>query len=183
MPIDKHVIDTNVLIVASAANDTSPFPEDATPVETPALRKQVLDWLTDFELSDRKIVLDYGWEIVGEYQGDNRRDKLTEQDYGMQVVLQLTSTDRVCWFQLEHEADGRTRIAHAALDLAITDLADRKMVAAVLAGGCRAGGCNLVNACDTDWYDWQQDLEAADVYVEQLIPEWCHAKWQEKQAR
>ncbi len=119
---------------------------------------------------------------VAEYRGDNRRDKLTEQDYGMQLVLQMTSTDRVAWFHLECEADGRTRIAHAGLDPAITDLADRKMVAAVLAGGCSAGGCNLVNACDTDWYDWQVAMEAADVYVEQLIHDWCHAKWLAKQA-
>jgi hypothetical protein len=178
MPIDKHVIDTNVLLVASAANDASPFPADATPVETAELRKQVLDWVIAFEQSDRRVVLDYGWEILGEYQ-----NKLSDQDYALQIVLHMKDTERVVWFQLEHEADGRTRIGHAVLDPAITDLADRKMVAAVLAGGCNAGGCNLVNACDTDWYDWQAELEAADVYVEQLIHDWCHAKWLAKQAQ
>jgi hypothetical protein len=40
-----------------------------------------------------------------------------------------------------------------------------------------------VNACDTDWYDWQAAMEAADVYVEQLIHDWCHPKWLAKQAR
>lgn len=183
MPIDKHVIDTNVLLVASAAHDASPFPEDATPVEKAQLRKQVLDWVMDFDQSQRRIVLDYGWEIAGEYRGDNRRDKLTEQDYGMQLVLQLWSTGRFCGFLLEHNADGSARIAHAGLDPVITDLADRKMVAAVLAGGCNAGGCNLVNACDTDWYDWQAAMEAADVHVEQLIHDWCHTKWLAKQMR
>lgn len=178
MPTDKHVIDTNVLIVASAAHGTSPFPEDATPVEKAELRARVLDWVVDFDQSQRRIVLDYDWEIAGEYQS-----KLSDQDYALQIVLQMTSTDRVSWFRLEREGDGRTRIAHADLDPAITDLADRKMVAAVLAGGCSAGGCNLVNACDTDWYDWQVAMEAADVYVEQLIHEWCHAKWLAKQAR
>lgn len=178
MPIDKHVIDTNVLLVASAANDASPFPADATPVETAELRTQVLDWVIAFEQSDRRVVLDYGWEILGEYQ-----NKLSDQDYALQIVLHMKDTERVVWFQLEREDDGRTRIAHAALDPAITDLADRKMVAAVLAGGCNAGGCNLVNACDTDWYDWQVAMEAADVYVEQLIHDWCHAKWLAKQAR
>lgn len=178
MPIDKHVIDTNVLLVASAAHAASPFPEDATPVEKAELRARVLDWVMNFDQSQRRIVLDYGWEIAGEYQ-----NKLSDQDYALQIVLQMTSTDRVSWFQLEREADGRTRIAHAGLDPTITDLADRKMVAAVLAGGCNAGGCNLVNACDTDWYDWQDAMEAADVYVEQLIQEWCHAKWLAKRAR
>lgn len=45
MPIDKHVIDTNVLLVASAAHAASPFPEDATPVEKAELRARVLDWV------------------------------------------------------------------------------------------------------------------------------------------
>jgi hypothetical protein len=175
MPVDKHVVDTNVLLVASAAHDASPFAPDATPVEDAELRKRVLDWVIDFEQSPRQIVLDYGWTILGEYQ-----NKLTEQDYALQIVLQMTSTERVRWFVLEQEADGRTHIAHAALDLVITDLADRKLVAGVLAAGCRAGGCTLVNCCDTDWYDWQTDLEAGDVYVEQLIHEWCHAKWKSK---
>lgn len=178
MPVDKHVIDTNVLLVASAAHDASPFPADATPVEKAELRSEVLAWVMEFEQSQRRILLDFGWEIVGEYQ-----NKLSEQDYALQIVLQMTSTDRVMWFQLEREADGRTRIAHAGLDPAINDLADRKMVAAVLAGGCAAGGCNLVNACDTDWYDWQTEMEAADVYVHQLIHGWCHAKWLAKKKR
>src|SRR5678815_4329298 len=107
MPPDKHVIDTNVLIVASAAHDASPFPTDTTPVEKAELRSQVLRWVMDFDQSQRRILLDFGWEIVGEYQ-----NKLSEQDYPLQIVLQLTSTDRVSWFQLEREADGRTRLAH-----------------------------------------------------------------------
>jgi hypothetical protein len=178
MPIDKHAIDTNVLIVASAANDASPFPADATPVEKAELRKRVLDWVIAFEQSQRKVVLDYDWEILGEYQNN-----LSDQDYALQIVLRMKDTERVVWFLIEREEDGRARIGHAGLDPAITDRADRKMVAAVLAGGCSAGGCNLVNACDTDWYDWQSTMEAADVYVEQLIHDWCHAKWRAKQAR
>ena len=177
MPIDKHVIDTNVLIVASAAHGTSPFAEDATPVDRAELRSAVLAWLIQFEQSQRCIVLDYKWEIVGEYRGDNRRDRLTEQDYGMQLVLQLWSTGRFCGFLLEYRADGSAHIGHPGLDLVITDIADRKMVAAVLAGGASSGGCSLVNACDTDWYDWQVEMEAADVYVEQLIHDWCFEKW------
>jgi hypothetical protein len=182
MPADKHVIDTNVLLVASAAHAASPFAPDATPVQESVLRKKVLDWLIAFETSERQIVLDYEWIIVDEYKGVNRRDKLTEQDYGLQVVLQMSSTNRVNWFQLESEPDGRTRIRHAALDPVVTDHADRKMIAGVLAGGGRTGGCTLVNSCDTDWYDWQAELEAADVYVEQLIPEWCQEKWKAKRA-
>jgi hypothetical protein len=63
---------------------------------------QVLKWLMEFEASPRQIVLDYGWEIIGEYQ-----NKLTSQDYALLVVLQMWSTDRVHGFLLEKEIDGR----------------------------------------------------------------------------
>jgi transposase-like protein len=58
-----------------------------------------------------------------------------------------------------------------------------EIIRLVEAAGGRAGGCTLVNSCDTDWYDWQPALEGADVFVDQLIPEWCHPKWLAKKAR
>lgn len=77
--VDSSVVDTNVLIVASAADDGSPFRPEATPVQEAALRQEVLNWLQAFELdAERSIVLDWDWHICGEYQ-----NKLNlEQDYG-----------------------------------------------------------------------------------------------------
>lgn len=46
---EARVVDTNVLIVASAADDGSPFRPESTPVEESRLRQQVLDWLQRFE--------------------------------------------------------------------------------------------------------------------------------------
>ena len=43
-----RLVDTNVLIVASAVDEGSPFRQDATPVEEAALRQQVFDWLEAF---------------------------------------------------------------------------------------------------------------------------------------
>lgn len=42
---ESRVVDTNVLIVASAADDGSPFRPEATPVQEVALRQQVFEWL------------------------------------------------------------------------------------------------------------------------------------------
>lgn len=184
MTINKHVIDTNVLLVASAAHETSPFSEDATPVEERVLREKVLNWLISFEASELQIVLDWGWVIVDEYKGVTRRDKLTEQDYGLQVVLQKFTTGQLFGFELEWDEPQSATISDPALSVVVTDHADRKMVAAVLAAGGDAGGCNLVNSCDTDWYDWQETMESADVFVHQLIgTEWCLPKWLAKKAR
>ncbi len=184
MTISKHVIDTNVLLVASAAHETSPFAEDATPVEDRALREKVLNWLISFEASESEIVLDWGWIIVDEYKGVTRRDKLTEQDYGLQVVLQKFSTGQLFGFEIEWDEPQSATISDPDLSVVVTDHADRKMVAAVLAAGGLTGGCNLVNSCDTDWYDWQEKMESAGVFVQQLIgAEWCHPKWLAKKAR
>ena len=43
-----RLVDTNVLIVASAADDGSPFRPDATPVEDAQLRQLVLDLLQGY---------------------------------------------------------------------------------------------------------------------------------------
>ncbi|MGU5704193.1 hypothetical protein ACV1C5_21945 [Aeromonas caviae] len=184
MTFGKHVIDTNVLLVASAAHETSPFSEDATPVEESVLREKVLDWLISFEDSERQIVLDWEWIIVDEYKGVNRREKLTEQDYGMLVVLDKWSKGQCVGFTLTWDEPESATITDVALSPVVVDHADRKMVAAVLAAGGFTGGCNLVNSCDTDWYDWQEELELAGIIVQQLIgAEWCYPKWLEKQAR
>lgn len=184
MAIDKHVIDTNVLLVASSAHETSPFTPEATPVEDATLRSKVLNWLIEFEQSDRKIVLDWAWIIVDEYKGVSRKVKLTEQDYGLQVVLHKFSTGKSFGFLLDCDANGHALITDKVLESAITDLADRKMVAGVLAAGGRDNGCNLVNACDTDWYDCQNALETAGVDVFQVIgEEWCFPRWQAKKQR
>lgn len=184
MTVNKHVIDTNVLLVASAAHATSPFSEDATPIEDRALRQKVLDWLISFHASDRKIVLDWEWVIVDEYKGVNRREKLTEQDYGLLVVLEKFTRGQLFGFQLAWDEPDSATVADADLSQVVTDHADRKMVAAVLAAGGAGDGCNLVNSCDTDWYDWQEQMESAGVFVHQLIgAEWCHPKWMSKKLR
>ena len=73
MPVDKHVIDTNVLLVASAAHVASPFAPDATPVEEAALRQTVLD-LADRVRGERQtdgpgLALGYRGRIPEELDG------------------------------------------------------------------------------------------------------------------
>lgn len=178
---DKHLIDTNVLLVASAADPGSPLLDDCTPVEERPLREKVLSWLNEFNTSERKIILDYEWRIVSEYRGETRRTKLTDQDYGLQVVLHKHSKGQTEPVMLNWDKDNNAIIPVETLQEIIHDAADRKMVAAVLHAGGAANGCNLVNACDTDWYDWEEPLRTAGVMVEQLIgDEWCKPRWESK---
>lgn len=168
---ESRVLDTNVLIVASAADDGSPFQPDATPVQERALRQQVLDWLTNFEQdSDKHAVLDYDWKICSEYQ-----NKLTEQDYGWLVMMRKRDQNAVIWVGLNMDPNGHA-VLHETLASAVTDLADRKMVAAVQAAIEMGEECRLTNACDTDWLDCEAVLQMAGVHVEHLLKDWLIAK-------
>lgn len=168
---ESRVVDTNVLIVASAADDGSPFRPEATPVQELALREKVLHWLEGFEQdASRHVVLDYDWKICGEYQ-----NKLTEQDYGWLAMMRKKDQNEVVWVGLEIDPDGHA-ILPAKLAPAVTDLADRKMVAAVLAAIETGEVCKLTNACDTDWLDCKTALLVAGVQVEHLLEDWLIKK-------
>lgn len=175
--VDTRVVDTNVLIVASAADDGSPFRPEATPVEEAALRRQVLDWLTAFEQdAQRHAVLDWDWLICGEYQ-----NKLTDQDYGWLALMAKKDRNEVVWVGLTVDADGHATLP-VRLAPSITDRADRKMVAAVLAAKADGHTCTLTNACDTDWLDCADALAQHGIATEHIIEPWLHAKWQSMQA-
>ncbi len=125
--MQARLVDTNVLIVASAADEGSPFRAESTPVEEAVLRQQVLDWLEAFESDPtRHAVLDVDWHVCGEY-----RHKLTEQDYGWLAMMHKMDRGEVVWVDVLLNKDGNA-VLPPELAEAVTDLADRKMVAAAL---------------------------------------------------
>ena len=176
---DASVVDTNVLIVASAADDGSPFRHDATPIEEQALRAEVLEWLRAFENdAGRSVVLDWDWLICGEYQ-----NKLNlEQDYGWLAIMSKKDRNEVVWVGIDVDADGHAGLPRR-LAYAVSDLADRKMVAAVLSAKADGHDCRLVNACDTDWLDCKQALEEAHVQVHHLLDNWLNRRHANKKQR
>jgi hypothetical protein len=170
---EARVVDTNVLIVASSADESSPFRPEATPVQEQELRQKVLDWLVEFETdAKRYAVLDWDWHIFSEYQ-----NKLTEQDYGWLALMEKKDRNEVIWVGLEVDADGHA-VLSTELSKAVTDLADRKMVAAALAAIDTKVTTLITNACDTDWLDCRAVLKVHGVEVENLLlQEWLQAKW------
>ena len=176
---ESLVVDTNVLIIASAADDGSPFRPDATPVQEAALRKEVLDWLREFEHdAARSVVLDYDWHICGEYQ--NKLD--VDQDYGWLAVMAKKDHNQVVWVTIDVDEDGHAELP-VELHGAVSDRADRKMVAAVLFAQLAGNDCKLVNASDTDWLDCESALSEAGVQVHQLLGEWLKAKHKAKKSQ
>lgn len=173
---ERYVIDTNVLIAASAANPTDPKDIDATP-DDPAQRMRVWQWLSEFQDSPSKMVLDAANRIYSEYT-----NKLGFNDYGIQVVIHKWSTAAVDNVEVEYDVDGHGILQPPLLDV-IHDLADKKMVAAALGSHAKYGEGCVAFAGDTDWHDWETDLLANNIQLEPIIEDWSRQKHAEKQAR
>jgi hypothetical protein len=172
----RYVVDTNVLIAASAADPVHPTDIDATPAE-PALRHEVWAWLDCFQRSDVRMVLDSEGKIYEEYCR-----KLGFNDYGIQVVMDKWSTAAVDDVLVLYDQNG-DGVLPITLTPVIHDVADRKMVAAALASHAEFGEGCVAFAGDTDWHDWETELQVHEVFLEPILEGWSRKKHAEKQLR
>lgn len=172
----RYVVDTNVLIAASAADPLRSRKIDATP-DDPALRMEVWRWLCRFDEGDFRLVLDDAGRIYDEYC-----NRLGFDDYGRQVVINKWSTAAVDDVHVEYDGDGEG-VLPAPLAQVVHDGADRKMVAAALASHALFGEGCVAFAGDTDWHGWEESLIAHNLILEPIIEAWSRAKYAEKQLR
>lgn len=169
----RYVVDTNVLIAASATDASSPLAHDATPSD-PDLRMKIWQWLSDFQHSESHLILDGEGGIENEYG-----HKLGFNDYGRQVVMHKWNTCAVDQVSVEYDKDGHG-ILDEPLRTVVHDLADRKMVAAALDALMMFGESAIAFAGDTDWHGWEVALQTAGLNLEPIIPEWSLDKFAEK---
>lgn len=176
---DRYVVDTNVLLAASAVSVTPlPHPQhaDVTPPEND-LRARILQWVQAFAESDAHLVLDEAGEIEKEYH-----HKLGYNDYGLQVVRDKRESGKVDRVLVEYDTDGNG-IVPQPLDETVHDLADRKMVAAAIAALSLPGTSAVAFAGDTDWHDWEPQLIQTGLTLEPIIEKWSRARHAEKLQR
>lgn len=81
----------------------------------------------------------------------------------------------------EHQGSVLRSVSHWLQRM--TDLADRKMVAAALAALELGSACKLTNASDTDWLDCQKALRVVGLEVENLLNDWLVARWHTKHGK
>lgn len=150
-----HLVDTNVLIVGSAAVEPryGDVSVDADGIEV------VFDWLAAFrDDAERKLALDTAWKIYEEY---NR--KLNGQHFGLQVVHhKLQACLRTEPVQYDGNGNGVVPPGLAAVDNS-----DKKFVAAALNDPANV---QIVNAADSDWKQHEAALRAHDIVVVELLP-------------
>lgn len=169
-----HIVDTNVLCAASTIDPDSQFDgTDHVPLEQLA---RVFDWLMAFRGDNKRLlVLDTSMGLMKEYKGQLGDSR--ENNIGMRVIYEKWNTARLV--DVPSDASGREKLS-PALDQAHDYRGDRKLVALALADQPKS---TIVNACDTDWYDWGATLTANGIVVEQIIGDWCRADWERKKKR
>lgn len=154
------VVDTNVLLVASAAEPYSPFCETHVPVVE---QLKVFEWLQLFrEDNGRRLVLDEMFSIYREY-----RNQLTDQDYGLQVIHEKMQNFRSV--AIDFTEDGYADLPDTFSDF---DPSDRKFIAVALAD---PGAIAIANAADSDWLSVEARLASAGVTVIHIIEAWLKA--------
>jgi hypothetical protein len=171
--VGDHIIDTNVLLVASAKDPNSPFEDSDVPAEQ---QQAVLDWLMDFQKDgQRKMVLDQSFKIWDEYHNKMIRGK----DLGSLVVAEKLQFARFVGISYDEHGDG---CLPAELEKVVHDRSDRKFVAVAVNDLAQGGKSTIVNAVDSDWFDWEDALKPHGITVRHLIDD-LYRGWQRKRGK
>lgn len=159
-----HVVDTNVLVVATAAELAWTRPR--IPTNDPAVIQRVFEWVVAFRMdAERQLVMDFPSKtILLEYK-NNLPDF---QCFGRRVVQHKFDTGALSIVDLDYWMNGNEAVAvlPTGTDRYFHDLGDRKMVAAAY-----EAATPIVNATDGDWTepDVVAGLRVLGVTVVQLL--------------
>ena len=180
--MSRFLIDTNVMLAASACVELSALADHAMPTELP-LRERVYRWLVEFERAESRMVLDEDDLIRGEYECNMRYNPATyEQEYGMRVLQGKIDSYLVDYVPLDGHIgqSGEQELLTDELCGIVTDRADRKWVAAALAADILFGEVSpIVYSAESDWYAIEQALEPHRVQFVRLLPlEWYEQRHQ-----
>lgn len=162
----SEVVDTNVLVIATAAEQGWTRPR--VPTEDIAVQQRVFQWLREFRLDvDRLLVMDLPERtILLEYKSN-----LSSDHFGRRVIQHKFDTGALCVVGLTYWNNGEELVADLPdqeADQYFHDLGDRKMVAAAF-----FADAPIVNATDGDWTEEAvvAGLELLGVKIVQILTE------------
>jgi hypothetical protein len=168
--VDDYIIDTNVLLVASASDPNSRF-QDCDHI-SPEQQEIVLNWLMEFRKDkQRKVVLDHAFKIWDEYHNKMVRG----QDLGSLVVAEKLQSALVRVIEIAYNEDGHGCLP-PELEKVIHDRSDRKFVAVALLDISLGNKSTIINAVDTDWCEWEKALNVVGINVKHIIDDLCEDK-------
>ena len=165
------LIDTNVMLAASAVSELSNVATRAMPREI-ELRELVYAWLSQFDQSDDFIVLDEEGLIRHEYDR-NMPFNQHEQEYGQQVLQSKVDKLQVEYVPIDTlEANGEhIAVLDPAHEPLVPDREDRKWVASALAAGILFEEVPpVVYGAETDWFIAEEQLCGIGLCFRRLLP-------------
>lgn len=173
-----YLVDTNVMLAASAVSELSNQAVRAMPQEI-ELREMIYEWLADFDQSDRRIVLDEEGLVRDEYER-NMPFNLREQEYGMQVLQSKLDRNLADYVPIDSlEANGEhVAVLDPAHEALVTDREDRKWVACALAAQILFDHVPpIVYGAETDWFMAEDQLTGIGLCFQRLLPDgWYTAR-------
>ena len=175
--MSAHLIDTNVMLAASAIHDAaSNLAEHASPRER-ALRELVYRELVRFQESDDRLVLDDENLIRDEYERNMPfNTRMGAQEYGLFVLQDKLDRDQVNWVFFDFIEGNGERIAVLSDELCVivTDREDRKWIAAAMAhAGLYESVSPITYGAESDWYVIEDALAPYGIQFRRLLPrEW-----------
>jgi hypothetical protein len=173
-----YLVDTNVMLAASAVSELSNQAARAMPLEI-ELRERIFNWLADFDQSDQRMVLDDKGLVWSEYDR-NMPFNFREQEYGMQVLQSKLDKNLAECVPIDSlEANGE----HIAVldpdhEKLVTDREDRKWVACALAARILFNQVPpIVYGAETDWFIAESELRGIGLSFQRLLPDdWYQAR-------
>lgn len=173
-----YLVDTNVMLAASAVSGLSNQAVRAMPQEI-ELREIIYNWLAEFDLSDRRIVLDEEGLVRNEYDR-NMPFNFREQEYGMQVLQSKIDRNLADFVPIDSlQANGEhIAVLDPAHEALVTDREDRKWVACALAAQILFNQVPpIVYGAETDWFIAESELRGIGLSFHRLLPdEWYQSK-------
>lgn len=167
-----YLIDTNVMLAASAVSELSGVASRAMPQEL-ELRETIFEWLAEFDQSGRRIVLDEEGLVRAEYER-NMPFNMREQEYGMQVLQSKIDKMLVEYVPINSlEANGEhIAVLEPVHEIIVTDREDRKWVACALAAQILFDQVPpIVYGAETDWFIAEEKLMAIGLCFQRLLPD------------
>lgn len=173
-----YLVDTNVMLAASAVSELSNLAVRAMPQEI-ELREMIYEWLAEFDQSDRRIVLDEEGLVRDEYER-NMPFNMRGQEYGMQVLQYKLDRNLVDYVPIDSlEANGEhIAVLDPAHEVLVTDREDRKWVACALAAQILFDQVPpIVYGAETDWFIAEEQLKEIGLCFQRLLPDdWYRSK-------
>ncbi len=167
-----YLVDTNVMLAASAVQELSDLAVRAMPQEI-ELREMVYDWLADFDNSDDHIVLDEEGLVRAEYDRQMPYN-MHCQEYGLLVLQSKIDRNQADFVPIQTVEGNGEHIAvlEAAHESIVTDREDRKWVACAIAAQILHEQVPpIVYGAETDWFIAEQDLIAIGLCFRRLLPD------------